>query len=55
LAQYQPEFLTRLTKEQEQPMKTHRVYWDLMDLLKQINVFTGNIVKTILTSIAQEQ
>ena len=51
LSQYQSELLTRLTKEQEQPMKTHRVYWDLMDLLKQINVFTGNIAKTILTSI----
>ncbi|MCK5192818.1 MAG: Na/Pi cotransporter family protein, partial [Desulfobulbaceae bacterium] len=55
LSQYQSELLTRLTKEQKQPMKTHRVYWDLMDLLKQINVFTGNIAKTILTSIVQEQ
>jgi phosphate:Na+ symporter len=55
LSQYQSELLTRLTKEQEQPMKTHRVYWDLMDLLKQINVFTGNIAKTILTSIVHEQ
>ncbi len=55
LSQYQSEFLTRLTKEQKQPMKTHRVYWDLMDLLKQVNVFTGNIAKTILTSIVQEQ
>jgi phosphate:Na+ symporter len=51
LSQYQSELLPRLTKEQKQPMKTHRVYWDLMDLLKQINVFTGNIAKTILTSI----
>jgi phosphate:Na+ symporter len=51
LSQYQSDLLPRLTKEQKQPMKTHRVYWDLMDLLKQINVFTGNIAKTILTSI----
>jgi phosphate:Na+ symporter len=55
LSQYQSEFLTRLTREQKQPMQTHRVYWDLMDLLKQINVFTGNIAKTILTSIVQKQ
>ena len=55
LSQYQSELLTRITKEQKQPMKTHRVYWDLMDLLKQINVFTGNIAKTILTSIVQKQ
>jgi len=55
LSQYQSELLTRFTGELKQPMKTHRVYWDLMDLLKQINVFTGNIEKTILTSIVQEQ
>jgi len=55
LSQYQSKLLTRLTKEQKQPMKTHLVYWELMDLLKQINVFTGNIAKTILTSIVQEQ
>jgi phosphate:Na+ symporter len=54
LSQYQSKLLTRLTKEQKQPMKTHLVYWELMDLLKQINVFTGNIAKTILTSIVQE-
>ncbi len=54
LSQYQSDLLPRLTKEQMQPMKTHRVYWDLMDLLKQINVFTGNIAKTILTSIVQD-
>jgi len=55
LSQYQSKLLTRLTKRQKQPMKTHLVYWELMDLLKQINVFTGNIAKTILTSIVQEQ
>ena len=55
LSQYQSEFLTRLTREQNQPVKTHRVYWDLMDLLKQINVFTDDIAKTILSSILQEQ
>lgn len=54
LSQYQSEFLTRLTREYKQPMKTHRVYWDLMDQLKQINVFTDNIAKTLLTSIVQE-
>ncbi|MFC1814308.1 Na/Pi cotransporter family protein [Thermodesulfobacteriota bacterium] len=54
LSQYRSELLTRLTKEQRQPMKTHLVYWDLMDLMKQINVFTDNIAKTILASIVQE-
>jgi phosphate:Na+ symporter len=54
LSQYRPELLTRRTKEQRQPMKTHLVYWELMDLMKQINVFTDNIAKTILASIVQE-
>ena len=53
LSQYRSELLTRLTKEQKQPLKTHRVYWELMDLLKQINVFTDNISKTILTSFGK--
>jgi phosphate:Na+ symporter len=51
LSQYRSELMTRLTKEQKQPLKTHRVYWELMDLLKQINVFTDNIAKTILSSM----
>ncbi|MFC1814317.1 Na/Pi cotransporter family protein [Thermodesulfobacteriota bacterium] len=54
LSQYRPELLTRRTKVQRQPMKTHLVYWELMDLMKQINVFTDNIAKTILASIVQE-
>jgi len=55
LSQYQSQLLARLTQEQREPLETHRVYWELMDLLKQINVFTGNIAKTILSSIVQEQ
>lgn len=55
LSQYQSQLLARLSREQKEPLETHGVYWELMDLLKQINVFTGNIAKTILTSIVQEQ
>jgi phosphate:Na+ symporter len=51
LSEYRSELLTQLTEEQKQPLKTHRVYWELMDLLKQINVFTDNIARTILASI----
>jgi phosphate:Na+ symporter len=54
LSQYRSELLTRLTQERKDPLDTRGVYWDLMDLLKQINVFTGNIAKTILTSIVQD-
>jgi hypothetical protein len=31
-------------------VKTHEVHMELMDLFKQINVYAGNIAKTILTS-----
>jgi len=55
LSQYRSELLTRLTQEQKDPLDTRGVYWELMDLLKQINVFTGNIAKTILTSVVQDQ
>ena len=55
LSQYQSQLLARLSREQKEPLETHGVYWELMDLFKQVNVFTGNIAKTILTSIVQEQ
>jgi len=55
LSQYRSELLMRLTKEQKQPFSTHRVYWELMDLLKQINVFTDNIAKTILFSMGSDR
>jgi len=55
LSQYRSELLTRLTQERKDPLDTRGVYWELMDLLKQINVFTGNIAKTILTSVVQDQ
>ncbi len=53
LSQYRGQLLTLLTREQDMPMETYEVYWELIDLMKQINVFTGNIVKAILTSIGQ--
>ena len=53
LSQYRGQLLTLLTREQDMPMETYEVYWELIDLMKQINVFTGNIVRTILTSIGQ--
>ncbi len=53
LSQYRGQLLTLLTREQDMPMETYEVYWELIDHMKQINVFTGNIVRTILTSIGQ--
>jgi len=53
LSQYRGELLMLLTREQDMPRETYEVYWELIDHLKQINVFTGNIVRTILTSIGK--
>jgi len=53
LSQYRRQLLTLLTREEDMPMETYEVYWELTDLMKQINVFTGNIVKTILASIGK--
>jgi phosphate:Na+ symporter len=55
LSQYRSRFLIRLTREQDMPAETYEVYWELIDLMKQINVFTGNIANTILSSIVQVQ
>ena len=55
LSQYRGQLLTLLTREKDMPMETYEVYGELIDLMKQINVFTGNIANTILTSIVQVQ
>jgi phosphate:Na+ symporter len=55
LSQYRSQLLVRLTREQAMPMETYGVYLELIDLMKQINVFTGNMANTILTSIVQVQ
>jgi phosphate:Na+ symporter len=55
LSQYRSQLLIRLTREQDMPMETYGVYLELIDLMKQISVFTGNIANTILTSVVQVQ
>ena len=44
---YRTRHLERLHDEREESIQTHEVHMELMDLLKQINVYTGNIAKTI--------
>ena len=44
---YRTRHLERLHDEREESIQTHEVHIELMDLLKQINVYTGNIAKTI--------
>lgn len=44
--QYRSRHLTRLVKENEQVKETHEVHMELMDLMKQIIVYSSNIVTT---------
>ena len=39
--------LERLHQEREESIETHEIHMELMDLLKQINVYSGEIAKTI--------
>ena len=40
--------LKRIQIGKEESLATHEVHMELMDMLKQINVYIGNIAKTIL-------
>ena len=45
---YRVQHLERLIHKRRESEDTHEVHMELMDLLKQINVYTGNIAKTYL-------
>ena len=47
---YRLKHLERLHQEREDSAETHEIHMELMDLLKQINVYTGNIAKTFLNT-----
>ncbi|MEC7730970.1 MAG: Na/Pi cotransporter family protein [Candidatus Neomarinimicrobiota bacterium] len=44
---YRVSHLERLHQEREESIETHEIHMELMDLLKQINVYSGEIAKTI--------
>jgi phosphate:Na+ symporter len=46
-AEYRQAHLIRVQKEKTKSVETHEVHMELMDMLKQINVYIGNIAKTI--------
>ena len=52
---YRINHLERLHQEQEESIETHDVYMELIDLLKQINVYAGEIAKTIQTFVRFDQ
>lgn len=40
--------IKRVIQKESKSLKTHEIHLELMDLLKQINVYTANIAKTLL-------
>jgi len=46
-SEYRLRHLKRLRDEREESIETHEIHMELMDLLKQINVYLGSIAKTI--------
>ncbi len=46
-SEYRLRHLMRLRDEREESIETHEIHMELMDLLKQINVYIGDIAKTI--------
>jgi phosphate:Na+ symporter len=53
-ARYRSRHLQRFLQQRKETADTHEVHMELLDLLKQINVYAGNIAKTILNSIPQK-
>ena len=46
---YRIKHLERVRQEREESVPTHEVHMELMDLLKQVNVYTANIAKSIVS------
>ena len=45
--EYRTRHLERIHEERKESIETHEIHMELMDLLKQINVYTGDIAKSI--------
>jgi len=53
--QYRARHLERISQEKTESAKTHEVHMELMDLLKQIVVYSSNIAKTFLVKCQAEK
>ena len=53
-AQFRSRHLQRFLQQRRETAETHEVHMELLDLLKQINFYAGNIAKTILHTIPQK-
>ena len=54
-SRYRSRHLQRFLQQRKETAETHEVHMELLDLLKQINVYAGNIAKTILNSVPQKK
>ena len=54
-AQYRIRHLERVRHQKKDSIKTHEVHMELMDVLKQIIVYSSNIAKTFLTKCHVKQ
>jgi phosphate:Na+ symporter len=54
-AQYRIKHLQRVRHERADSIQTHEIHMELMDILKQIVVYTSNIAKTFLTKCYPEK
>jgi phosphate:Na+ symporter len=52
-SQYRIRHLERLRHQRKESLETHAVHLELMDLMKQIVVYSSNIAKTFLTACVQ--
>jgi phosphate:Na+ symporter len=53
--QYRARHLERIRQKKVESAKTHEIHMELMDLLKQIVVYSSNIAKTFLTKCQVEK
>jgi len=53
--QYRVRHLERLLHERKKSVETHEIHMELMDLMKQIIVYTSNIAKTFLDTCGKEK
>ena len=52
-SQYRLKHLHRLHQKRRESIETHEVHMELMDIFKQINVYTANIAKTYLDTMGK--
>ena len=52
-SQYRVRHLERMRHETKESVETHEVHVELMDLMKQIIVYSSNIAKTFLTTCGE--